>query len=88
MELSLADVLDGLIGRAGRGHRTRIQFWIRELPGERNIQALNIGKPICLEELLTRTGRPSATIAAWLPTFSAAASRNGASAQAPGEIFR
>src|ERR1700678_725307 len=33
MELSLPDVLDGLIGRAGRGQRPRIQFRFGELPG-------------------------------------------------------
>src|SRR5580692_1761167 len=33
-------------------------------------------------------GRPSDTIAAWLSTFSAAARRNEASAQAPGDTFR
>ena len=40
------------------------------------------------EELLTHTSPAADTIAAWLPTFSAAARRNGASAQAPGDIFR
>ena len=58
MELSLADVLDGLISRAGSGQRARVQFWVRELPGERNFQALDIEEAVRREELLTRT-RPA-----------------------------
>src|SRR5580700_5913983 len=58
MELSLADVLDGLISWPGGGQRTRVQFWIRELPGERNLQALDIGESIRREEFLART-RPA-----------------------------
>src|SRR5271155_5428155 len=58
MEVSLADVLDGLISRAGRGQRTRVQVWVRELPGERNVLALNIDESIRPEELLART-RPA-----------------------------
>src|SRR5450631_103847 len=58
MELSLADVLDGLISWSGRGQRTRVQFWVRELPGERNFQALNIEESVRREELLART-RPA-----------------------------
>ena len=42
MELSLADVLDGLISRAGRGQRARVQLRVRELRREPNVQALNI----------------------------------------------
>src|SRR5450756_878028 len=42
MERGLPDVLDGFIGRAGRGQRTRVQFRVRELPGERNVRTLNI----------------------------------------------
>ena len=40
-----AGVLDGLISRAGSGQPTRVQFRVRELPGERNVQALNIEEP-------------------------------------------
>src|ERR1700722_7913776 len=58
MELSLADILDGLIRWPGRGQRTRVQFWVRELPGERNFQALDIGEAVRGEELLART-RPA-----------------------------
>src|SRR5271165_2994862 len=55
MELSLADVLDGLIGRAAGRQRARIQLRVCELPRERNGQALNIGESTGLQELLTRT---------------------------------
>ena len=58
MELGLADVLDGLISRPGGSHRARVHFRVRELHGERNIQALNIGESVRLEELLART-RPA-----------------------------
>src|SRR5450631_790595 len=58
MELSLADVLDGLISWSGRGQRTRVQFWVRELPGERNFQAFDIDESVRREELLART-RPA-----------------------------
>jgi hypothetical protein len=58
MELSLADVLDGLISWPGRGQRTRVQFWVRELPGERDFQALDIEESVRREELLART-RPA-----------------------------
>src|SRR5271166_4749152 len=58
MELSLADVLDGLISRSGSGHRTRVQLRVRELPGERNVHALDIDESVRREELLTRT-RPA-----------------------------
>src|SRR6266571_2797525 len=58
MELGLADVLDGLISRAGSGQRTRVQLRIRELPGERNVQAPDIAESVRREELLTRT-RPA-----------------------------
>src|SRR5882757_8448838 len=55
MELGLADVLDGLVRRPGRGQRTRVQFWVRELPGERNVQAFDIEESVRREELLART---------------------------------
>src|SRR5450755_1443597 len=58
MELSLADVLDGLISWSGGGQRTRVQFWVRELPGERNLQALDLEESVRREELLART-RPA-----------------------------
>src|SRR6185437_12654006 len=58
MELSLAGVLDGLISWPGRGQRTRVQFWVRELPGERNVQALDIDESVRREELLARA-RPA-----------------------------
>jgi hypothetical protein len=58
MKLSLPDILDGLIRRAGSGQRPHIQFRVRELPGERNVRALNIDEPVRREELLTRT-RPA-----------------------------
>jgi len=44
--------------RAGSGQRTRVQLRIRELPGERNVQALDIAESVRREELLTRT-RPA-----------------------------
>jgi formamidopyrimidine-DNA glycosylase len=37
MELGLADVLDGLIGRTGSGQPARVQLRVRELQGERNL---------------------------------------------------
>jgi len=46
MELSLADVLNGLIGGAGSGQCARVQLGVRELPGERNVQALDIAESI------------------------------------------
>src|SRR5450755_5022906 len=55
MELSLADVLYRLIGRSGGRQRARIQLRVRELPGERNVQALNFGESAGVEELLART---------------------------------
>src|ERR1700729_4590184 len=58
VKLSLADVLDGLISRASRGQRARIQLRVRELPGERNFQALDIEESVRREELLTRTRPP------------------------------
>src|SRR5215470_1576851 len=58
MELSLPDILDSLIGRAGRGQGARIHFWVRELPSERNVQAPDIEESVRREELLTRT-RPA-----------------------------
>ncbi len=58
MELSLADVLDGLISWSGSGKGTRVQFRVRELPGERNFQALDIEESVRREELLART-RPA-----------------------------
>jgi len=73
MELSLADVLDGLISWSGRGQRTRVQFCVRELPGERNFQALDIEKSVRREELLART-RP----ADQLPSSSLACSSGNA----------
>jgi hypothetical protein len=88
MELSLADVLDGFISRPGSGHRAREQLRVGELPGEWNFQALNIEESVRREESFARTRRPSDIITAWLSTFSAVARPNGASAQAPGEIFR
>src|ERR1700728_3141411 len=56
VELSLADVLDGLISRAGGGQRARIHLRIRELPRERHVQALYIDESVGLKELLARTG--------------------------------
>src|ERR1700733_5625197 len=56
MELSLADVLDGLIRWPGRGQRARVQFRVRELPGERDFQALDIDEAMRREKLLARTG--------------------------------
>src|ERR1700733_6136448 len=56
MELSLADILDGLISWPGRGQRTRVQFRVRELPGERDFQALDIDEAMRREKLLARTG--------------------------------
>src|SRR5580698_6406670 len=53
-ELGLADVLDSLIRRPGSGQRTRVQLRIRELPGERDVQALYIEESVRREELLTR----------------------------------
>ncbi len=44
--------------RAGSGQRTRVQLRIRELPGERNVQAPDIAESVRREELLTRT-RPA-----------------------------
>src|SRR2546423_6521869 len=58
MELSLADVLNGLISRAGSGQGARVQLRVRELPRERDVQALNIGESVGLKELLART-RPA-----------------------------
>src|ERR1700722_2961813 len=58
MELSLADVLDGFKSRTGRGQRARVQFWVRELPGERNVHALNIDESVRREESLACT-RPA-----------------------------
>ena len=58
MELSLADVLNGLIGRAGSGQSARVQLRVRELPGERNVQALDIAESVGRKELLART-RPA-----------------------------
>jgi hypothetical protein len=46
MELGLADVLDGLISRAGRGQRTRVQLRVGELSDERHVHALNIDEPV------------------------------------------
>jgi len=37
MKLSLADILDGLIGWPGRGQRARVQVRVRELPSERGL---------------------------------------------------
>src|SRR6202167_1989895 len=45
MELGLADVLDGLISWPGRSQRARVHFRVRELQGERNVPALDIGEP-------------------------------------------
>src|SRR5580693_10233441 len=58
MELGLADVLDGLVGRAGSGHGTRVHLWVREVPGERNVHALNSTESTGLKELLARA-RPA-----------------------------
>src|SRR5580692_7153329 len=55
MELSLADVLDGLISRTGGGQRARIHLRVRELPRERHYQALDIDESVGLKELLART---------------------------------
>src|SRR5580704_936095 len=57
-ELSLADVLDGLIRWPGRGQRPRVQFRVRELPGERNVHALHTDESVRREEPLART-RPA-----------------------------
>src|SRR5580700_4409647 len=57
-ELSLADVLDGLVSRAGSGQRPRVQFRVRELPGERDVQALDVTESVRREELLAGT-RPA-----------------------------
>src|ERR1700678_2456398 len=46
IELSLADVLHGLISRAGGGQRARIQLRVRELPRERHFQALDIDESV------------------------------------------
>src|SRR5580700_10308791 len=46
MELGLADILDGLIRWPGRGQRTRVQFRVRELPGERDFQALDTDETV------------------------------------------
>jgi hypothetical protein len=88
MELSLAGVLDGLISWPGRGQRTRVQFWVRELPGERNVQALDIDESVRREELLARARPAERHHHSRFPTFSAAARRNGASAHAPVDTFR
>src|ERR1700724_2204015 len=58
MELRLADVLDGFVSRPGSGQRTRVQLRIRELPGERHVQPLDIEESVRREESLTRT-RPA-----------------------------
>src|SRR5258708_748957 len=46
MEFGLADVLDGLIRRTRRCQRTRVQLRVRELPGKRDVQALNIEESV------------------------------------------
>src|ERR1700689_4479843 len=58
MELSLAGVLDGLVRWPGSGQRTSVEFRVRELPGERDLQALNIDESVRRQELFTRT-RPA-----------------------------
>ena len=58
MELGLADVLDGLVRRAGRGQRARIHVRVGELQGERNLEALHIAESVRLEQLLARA-RPT-----------------------------
>ena len=58
MELGLADVLDGLVCRPGRGQRPRVYLRVRELPGERDLQPLDITESVRREELLART-RPA-----------------------------
>src|SRR5580658_3940959 len=58
MELGLADVLDGFISWSTSGQRTRVQFWVRELPGERDFYALDIEEAVRREELLAGT-RPA-----------------------------
>src|SRR5580658_3724146 len=55
VELSLADVLDGLISRAGGGQRARVQLRVRELPRERHVQALDVDESVGLKELLAGT---------------------------------
>src|SRR6266700_2140319 len=46
MELSLAGVLNGLIGRASSGQSARVQLRVRELPRERDVHALDIGESV------------------------------------------
>src|SRR3984893_17738664 len=58
MELGLAGVVRGFLSRARSGQRTRVQLRIRELPGERHVQPLDIEESVRREESLTRT-RPA-----------------------------
>jgi hypothetical protein len=57
-ELRLADILDGFVSRPGSGQRTRVQLRVRELPGERHVQPIDIEESVRREESLTRT-RPA-----------------------------
>src|SRR6187455_2856589 len=75
-ELPLADVLHGLVGRAGGGHRARVEMRIGELQHERHSSSS------------PTPGLPSATMAAWWSTWGWAASRNGVNAHTPGDTFR
>ena len=56
VELSLADVLDGLIRRPGGGQRPRVHLRVRELPGKRDLQALDIDESVRRQELLAGPG--------------------------------
>jgi len=76
MELSLADVLDGLISWPGSGQCTRVQFRVRELQANGTSRRSTSRNPCDARSCSpARKAGPSDTIAAWLPTFSAAAKR-------------
>jgi hypothetical protein len=86
VERLLPDVLDRFIRGPGRRQRACEDVRVGELPRHRNIDASDLDEPARLEELLAGTG-PTDTMVAWFSTFSSAARRNGANAQAPGDTF-
>lgn len=54
----LADVLDGLIGRARRSQGTCEDIRVGELPRERDVEALDVDEPTCPEQALAGARPP------------------------------